>query len=88
MKMAPLGLDNLIVVNDEARQAAYETSRKGGGGVDSKSEGGASGQGSKERKWKVGELEFEALMRSLDNAVSFLNIFLLSLSNIDLKNIL
>ena len=26
--------------------------------------------GQKEKKWKVGELEFEALMRSLDNAVS------------------
>nr|XP_053630858.1 protein hu-li tai shao-like isoform X3 [Cherax quadricarinatus] len=68
MRMAPLGLDNLIVVNDEARHFAYEVSRRGGGGVDSKQEGGPASQGPKERKWKVGELEFEALMRSLDNA--------------------
>nr|XP_027213493.1 protein hu-li tai shao-like isoform X1 [Penaeus vannamei]XP_027213500.1 protein hu-li tai shao-like isoform X1 [Penaeus vannamei]XP_027213509.1 protein hu-li tai shao-like isoform X1 [Penaeus vannamei]XP_027213515.1 protein hu-li tai shao-like isoform X1 [Penaeus vannamei] len=68
MRMAPLGLDNLVVVTDEARQAAYEVARRGGGGVDSKQEGGPAAQGQKERKWKVGELEFEALMRSLDNA--------------------
>lgn len=36
MRMAPLGLDNLVVVSDEARQAAYEVARRGGGGVDSK----------------------------------------------------
>ncbi|XP_076064532.1 adducin 1-like protein hts isoform X12 [Oratosquilla oratoria] len=68
MRMAPLGLDNCILVSDEARVAAYETARRGGGGVDSKQEGGAEGKGPKERKWKVGELEFEALMRTLDNA--------------------
>ncbi|XP_050718264.1 protein hu-li tai shao-like isoform X6 [Eriocheir sinensis] len=67
MRMAPLGLDNLIVVTDEARHAAFEVARRGAGGVDSKQEGGAAGQGPKERKWKVGELEFEALMRSMDN---------------------
>lgn len=36
MRMAPLGLDNLVVVSDEARQAAYDVARRGGGGVDSK----------------------------------------------------
>ncbi|KAB7495796.1 Protein hu-li tai shao [Armadillidium nasatum] len=69
MRMAPLGLDNLVLVSDEAKQAAYETARRSGaGGVDSKQEGGASQQGQKERKYKVGEIEFEALMRTLDNA--------------------
>ncbi|XP_068236648.1 protein hu-li tai shao isoform X1 [Palaemon carinicauda] len=68
MRMAPLGLDNLVLVSDEARQLAYETARRGGGGVDSKQEGGPEGKGVKERKWKVGEIEFEALMRSLDNS--------------------
>ncbi|KAK8392105.1 hypothetical protein O3P69_017612 [Scylla paramamosain] len=67
MRMAPLGLDNLITVTDEARHAAFEVARRGAGGVDSKQEGGPTGQGPKERKWKVGELEFEALMRSMDN---------------------
>ncbi|KAG0728377.1 Protein hu-li tai shao [Chionoecetes opilio] len=67
MRMAPLGLDNLVTVSDEARHAAYEVARRGAGGVDSKQEGGPTGQGPKERKWKVGEMEFEALMRSMDN---------------------
>lgn len=39
MRMAPLGLDNLIVVNEEARHAAFEVARRGAGGVDSKQEG-------------------------------------------------
>lgn len=39
MRMAPLGLDNLVVVSDEARHAAYEVARRGGGGVDSKQVG-------------------------------------------------
>ncbi|KAF2362529.1 Class II aldolase/adducin N-terminal [Trinorchestia longiramus] len=68
MKLVPVGLDNLIMVSDEARQLTYDTSRSGFGGVDSKSEGGAAGQGQKTRKFKTGEMEFEALMRSLDNA--------------------
>ena len=37
MKMAPLGLDNLILVTDEARQSVYDTIKLGYGGVDSKS---------------------------------------------------
>ncbi|KAK3876889.1 hypothetical protein Pcinc_018353 [Petrolisthes cinctipes] len=69
MRMAPLGLDNLIVVNEEARHAAYEVARRGAGGVDSKQEAKQDGEKpKKERKWKVGELEFEGLMRTLDNA--------------------
>jgi len=64
MKMAPLGLENLILITDEARQSAYDVARRGGGGVDSKQEG----EQKKDRKWKVGELEFEALMRSMDNS--------------------
>nr|XP_045592625.1 protein hu-li tai shao-like isoform X5 [Procambarus clarkii] len=68
MRMAPLGLDNLTVISDDVRHSAFEVSRRGAGGVDSKQEGGPSGHGPKERRWKVGELEFEALMRSLDNA--------------------
>ncbi|KAA0189791.1 hypothetical protein HAZT_HAZT006994 [Hyalella azteca] len=68
MKLVPVGLDNLILVSDDVRQLAYDTARVGFGGVDSKSEGGAAGQGPKTRKFKTGEMEFEALMRSLDNA--------------------
>ena len=44
----------------------------GGGGVDSLEQGGPSGAGDKKknRKWGVGEMEFEAMMRMMDNAVS------------------
>lgn len=75
MKLMPLGLDNVIVMSEDARKKAYETARAGGGGVNSKEEGVVSTaegkpEGRKERKWRFGEQEFEALMRTLDNAVS------------------
>ncbi|XP_074640502.1 protein hu-li tai shao-like isoform X3 [Tubulanus polymorphus] len=60
VRLAPIGLDNLIQVDEETQKKVAETASKGGGGVNMKSEGG--------RKWRIGELEFEALMRQLDNA--------------------
>lgn len=74
MKIMPLGLDNVILMSDEARKRAFETARHGGGGVNSQVEGVINTDGAtepkKERKWRYGEQEFEALMRALDNAVS------------------
>ena len=71
MKLLPLGLDNVILMSDEAKKKAYETAHSGGaGGVNSKDIGEGKGEAKKERKLKFGELEFEALMRSLDNSVS------------------
>ena len=49
----------MIEASPAAREQVKEVTSHGGGGVDS------SG-----KKWKIGELEFEALMRLLDNAVS------------------
>ena len=51
----------------------------GGGGVDSLAHDGPAGEGDKKKnkKWGVGEMEFEAMMRMMDNAVS-LTPFLLS----------
>jgi adducin len=57
VKLIPLGLENVIEASPEAREQVKEVTSHGGGGVDS------SG-----KKWKIGELEFEALMRLLDNA--------------------
>lgn len=54
----PAGLDNIVLVDEEVRRKTYAVGSQGGGGVDT------SG-----KKWKTGELEFEALMRQLDNAV-------------------
>jgi len=60
MRLLPIGLDNIVQVDDATKQKVQETVKSGGGGVDMKSQGG--------RKWKVGEMEYEALMRLLDNA--------------------
>ena len=57
LKMMPLGIDNLIMIDDETRRKTYEIGQKGGGGVNTA-----------KKEWTVGELEFEALMRMLDNS--------------------
>jgi len=75
----PVGLDNVILMSEESRKQAYETARSGGGGVNSQQEEGTIStsekcevkhEGRKDRKWRYGEQEFEAVMRYLDNAVS------------------
>lgn len=58
IKALPAGLDNIVLVDEEVQRKTYAVGSQGGGGVDT------SG-----KKWKTGELEFEALMRQLDNAV-------------------
>ena len=77
MKIMPVGLDNVILMSDEAKKRAFETARHGGGGVNSQEEQHINPEKSetrehKPRKWRYGEQEFEALMRALDNAVSIL----------------
>jgi hypothetical protein len=59
IKVIPVGLENLVLVDEETQEKTFKVGSQGGGGVDS------SG-----RKWRCGELEWEALMRTLDNAVS------------------
>ena len=73
--MVPLGIDNLNIIDEPTRRKVFEHGQRGGGGVDSKTEGGPDGSATKGKKiWGVGEMEFEAMMRMLDNAVSFLDI--------------
>ena len=60
--MIPLGLDNIQLISDDVRRQTFEQANQGGGGVDS--------EGESRRRFKVGEMEFEALMRQLDNTVS------------------
>merc|ERR1719423_205288 len=55
--MMPYGLDNLVLIDEETRARVYEMGQRGGGGVNMS-----------QREWGVGELEFEALMRMLDNS--------------------
>merc|ERR1712060_972306 len=63
LKMVPLGIDNLITIDEPTRRKVFERAQRGGGGVNSKD----SAEGSK-KAWGVGEMEFEAHMRMLDNA--------------------
>ena len=70
LKMAPLGLDNLSTIDDDTRRSVFEMGQQGGGGVNSQTEGGPDGQGDKKKRvWGVGEMDFEALMRMMDNGV-------------------
>jgi len=57
IKMMPFGLDNLVLIDDETRRKTYEIGQQGGGGVNTA-----------KKEWSIGELEFEAQMRMLDNA--------------------
>merc|ERR1719315_40347 len=57
LKMMPFGLDNLVLIDDEVRRKTYEIGQRGGGGVNTAT-----------KEWGIGELEFEALMRMLDNS--------------------
>jgi len=70
LKMVPLGIDNLVLIDEPTRRKVFMDGQRGGGGVDSTTEGGPDGSGDKKikRKWGVGEMEFEALMRMMDNA--------------------
>lgn len=62
-----VGIDNLVVIPDETRKQVYEAARRC-------PEGTAPPPSilgdKKEKKFRIGGLEFEALMRMLDNAVS------------------
>lgn len=70
LKMVPLGIDNLIMIDEPTRRKVYEMGQLGGGGVDSLAQDGPAGEGDKKKnkKWGVGEMEFEAMMRMMDNA--------------------
>ncbi|XP_069139756.1 alpha-adducin-like isoform X10 [Argopecten irradians] len=57
VKAVSAGIDNLVLVDSEVRKKTFMVGSQGGGGVDT---GG--------KKWRPGELEFEAEMRQLDNS--------------------
>ena len=63
LRTVPLGLDNIILPSEEAQRKAFEAANKADHLI------GPGGDASS-RKWRRGELEFEALMRRLENAVS------------------
>lgn len=55
--MMPVGLDNLVFASEEAQEQVQRNK-------------GAQAINMGDKKWREGELEFEAAMRSMDNAVS------------------
>ena len=69
------------MIDESTRRKVYECGQRGGGGVNSKTEGGPDGSGAKQKVWGVGEMDFEALMRMLDNAVRILMIYLINVYN-------
>ena len=58
--MMPLGLDNLVTIDDEAFAKTFNAGQRG-----HSEEGGKQAQA---RHWGIGEMEFEASMRILDNS--------------------
>ena len=73
MKLMPLGVENLVLVSDETRKQVYEAARRPPDVTPKQQQDGTDGPSTgakKEKQWRVGGVEFEALMRMLDNAVS------------------
>lgn len=71
LNLLPLGLDNLVLIPEETRKAIYDASRK----PPESAVGQQDQVDNKDRpvhqttnRWRVGGAEFEALMRTLDNA--------------------
>ncbi|CAG9537428.1 unnamed protein product [Cercopithifilaria johnstoni] len=64
IRAARAGIENLVIPDGKAIERVYMTARKsGGGGVI-----GAKDAEGKQINWRIGELEWEAWMRVLDNA--------------------
>ncbi|KAH8258081.1 hypothetical protein KR038_005497, partial [Drosophila bunnanda] len=83
LKLLPVGVDNLVLIPEESRKAIYEQSRRppedlekkfaavtagDDGAAAEKEEAAATPKIGSPPKWRVGGAEFEALMRTLDNA--------------------
>ncbi|XP_043224582.1 protein hu-li tai shao-like isoform X2 [Amphibalanus amphitrite] len=64
--MMPLGVDNLTLVDEAQRQLVFEESRRPPTRPTLSSSG--EERPSPRSQWRLGELEFEALMRVMDNA--------------------
>lgn len=67
LKLLPVGIDNLVVLNDEIRKKIYDAAHKPPESTPRPDQPSIL-EGKVERKWRVGGIEFEALMRMLDNA--------------------
>ncbi|KAF0294293.1 Protein hu-li tai shao [Amphibalanus amphitrite] len=64
VRMLPLGLDNLTQLDEEEQRRAYEAARR----PPAPATEPASPESPRAAPWRLGELEFEALMRQMDSA--------------------
>nr|MBE5726038.1 hu li tai shao [Cucujiformia] len=62
LKLLPIGLDNIILLNEETRKRIYEAAHKAPESTP-RPDKPTILEGKVERKWRVGGVEFEALMR-------------------------
>nr|NVI74748.1 hu li tai shao [Cucujiformia] len=62
LKLLPIGLDNIILLNEETRKRIYEAAHKAPESSPRPDKPSIL-EGKVERKWRVGGIEFEALMR-------------------------
>ncbi|KAJ8921773.1 hypothetical protein NQ315_008398 [Exocentrus adspersus] len=67
LKLLPVGIDNLVLLNDEIRKKIYDAAHKPPESTPRPDQPSIL-EGKVERKWRVGGVEFESLMRMLDNA--------------------
>ena len=67
LKLLPVGVDNLVLMPDEMRKKLYEAAHRAPESTPRPDQPSVL-EGKVERKWRVGGVEFEALMRMLDNA--------------------
>nr|CAD7392009.1 unnamed protein product [Timema cristinae] len=70
IKLMPIGIENLVLVSDEARKHVYEAARRAPDSLPKHTDSSevAPATLKKERQWRIGGVEFEALMRMLDNS--------------------
>ncbi|XP_044757929.1 protein hu-li tai shao isoform X2 [Coccinella septempunctata] len=66
LKVLPIGLDNIMLLNEETRKRIYEAAHKAPESTP-RPDKPTILEGKVERKWRVGGVEFEGLMRMLDN---------------------
>lgn len=67
LKLMPVGVDNLVLLTDEVRKKMYDQAHKPPESTPRPDQPSIL-EGKIERKWRVGGVDFEALMRMLDNA--------------------
>nr|CAI5857734.1 unnamed protein product [Callosobruchus analis] len=67
LKLLPIGLDNVVVIDDEIRKKMYEQAHNPPESTPRPDQPSIL-ESKVERKWRVGGVEFESLMRMLDNA--------------------